>query len=306
MTRFLILQSIMLNKLFYFKEHKTLFPAPQIANAFEEHIALTCRHATLVPATEGTLGLTYLCQDTNGITFIKSHLPGAMYRETLKKESFLLQEANPGTLQVKEHVVEVRGEEQLFLEMDVLTAIAEISPQEIRTVIRNFQKNLDKIPVVSKMVTLEDLCCVAQQECRVLSEQGLFGEDTSSRCTEYLEDLLQDLSDLPCCICHGDLGDRNLMKSICGEIVVVDWEDAFWGCPGYDYLYWLTFFNHRKFYSSDVFRVDGLTARQARAIVTLILVIKSAISFYSGTYLNNSLTLEERLLEIWSFWGGLA
>ena len=42
------------------------------------------------------------------------------------------------------------------------------------------------------------------------------------------------------CLCHGDLGPRNIMSQGGGP-VAIDREDAFWGVEGYDYLLWLTF-----------------------------------------------------------------
>ena len=80
--------------------------------------------------------------------------------------------------------------------------------------------------------------------------------------------------------------------------VLIDWEDAFLGIEGYDYLYWLTFFNHRKFYSKEIFFRSGCEEDVIKGILVTVLIIKSAISFYAGSYENNSLTFQERIVEI--------
>lgn len=296
----------MLNKLFYFKEYPSAQIPAQISHDLEKpleaYLSGKGRHVVLTPGAKGTLGLTYLCQDSLGTSFIKSHLPGKLYRDALKRESFLLQQANPDSLRVQEHSVLIQGEEQLYLEMDVLSEMTDVSPADSRAIIRKYSWELASVPASAEMASLQDLCTAARTECRVLRDHGLFSDSACLRCLNDLDDLMNTLPELSPCICHGDLGDRNLMQNAAGNPVVIDWEDSFWGCAGYDYLYWLTFFNHRKYYSPAVFQVDGLTSLQARSIITMILVIKSAISFYNGSYRNNAMGLEDRLLEIWSFW----
>ena len=85
-----------------------------------------------------------------------------------------------------------------------------------------------------------------------------------------------------------------------GKRIVIDFEDAFLGIKGYDYLYWLTFFTNRKYYSKEIFLKSGLPSEMIEAVLTMILIVKSAISFYSESYKTNSMTTQERIEKIFS------
>ncbi len=80
--------------------------------------------------------------------------------------------------------------------------------------------------------------------------------------------------------------------------VVIDWEDAFWGIEGYDYLFWLTFFDNRKYYSQKIFGKTPWGKEIEIAILILIVVLKSELSFRSNRYKENKLTFDERIVEI--------
>lgn len=228
----------MLNKLHYFKNGRMgcLSQAREtVGQGFLEYARAQGMPVRLEPVLGGTLGITFLCQGLGeDPRFLKSHLPGQVFRNTLQKEAALLRAANGESL--------------------------------------------------------------------LLREAGFFSPRVCSRCLDLLEELDDGRETLPSCVCHGDLSDKNIMRNQRGDLVVIDWEDAFWGCPGYDYLYWLTFFNHRKYYSRQAFAVKDLSSRQSRAIVTMILILKSAISFYNGDYRSHRMSMEDRLLEIWKVW----
>ena len=80
--------------------------------------------------------------------------------------------------------------------------------------------------------------------------------------------------------------------------IVIDWEDAFLGFEGYDFLYWLTFFKNRKFYSRDMFDLTEFGCELGSAIMVLILVLKSELALSSGEYDVHSMSINDRLLEV--------
>ena len=56
----------------------------------------------------------------------------------------------------------------------------------------------------------------------------------------------------------------------------------------------------RKFYNElGIFEVAGLPPEIVAGIITLILLIKNAISYYSGEYVKNKLSMNDRLKEIY-------
>lgn len=296
----------MLNKLHYFKNGRMgcLSQAREtVGQGFLEYARAQGMPVRLEPVLGGTLGITFLCQGLGeDPRFLKSHLPGQVFRNTLQKEAALLRAANGESLLLREHKVRLQGEPQLYLEMDVLSESVPLTPEEMGEQLLRLQRRLQNVSGPEGMATLEDLCRAAQTECLVLREAGFFSPRVCSRCLDLLEELDDGRETLPSCVCHGDLSDKNIMRNQRGDLVVIDWEDAFWGCPGYDYLYWLTFFNHRKYYSRQAFAVKDLSSRQSRAIVTMILILKSAISFYNGDYRSHRTSMEDRLLEIWKVW----
>ena len=185
--------------------------------------------------------------------------------------------------------------------MRLLYEVKEVPPQTATELIDQYQERLQGIEPCG-LYDLEDLLKAAFNELEVLSERKLLSQETCFSVYQQLNWLKMQLPTLERCICHGDFGDRNIMMDQDRKYYVIDWEDAFWGYKEYDYIYWLTFFNHRKYYQMKDLLDVGERPEIEKATATLILIIKEAISLYSGSYRNNSLGLEDRLLEMWKIW----
>jgi 5-methylthioribose kinase len=110
--------------------------------------------------------------------------------------------------------------------------------------------------------------------------------------------LLEDrFADLPAILCHGDFGPKNIMLEGV-EPRVIDWEDAFGGIAGYDYLYWLTFMENRPFLQTAAFGRTGLAPEIERAILALVVLLKSYLAVCSGAYLKHAVSPRTRIAEI--------
>lgn len=304
----------MLDKLEYFKAKSNTHTsvadaateASDIAGLLKRLYSKMGYEVTLKPAGQGTLGITFLCIGLpKGPCFIKTHLPGEeRYRACLEKEYQLLKVTGNAVLHVKQICFPLKNEKQLCLQMDLLDDSREVNPVSVCDIIKHYQKQIAGVEITG-MYDLEAVLTAAESELEILHDNSHFSDKTYIKTKRYLTFLHNELPHIERCICHGDLSDRNIMVNKKDIPVVIDWEDAFWGCAEYDYLYWLTFFNHRKFYDQRVFSLMGTESNRSRAIVTMIIIVKCAISFYSGSYQQNSLTMENRLCEVWSFLEGI-
>jgi len=74
-------------------------------------------------------------------------------------------------------------------------------------------------------------------------------------------------------------------------------EDGFWGIAGYDYLYWLSFFNNRKWLTRAALAHAPLAHADAVALLVVILVLKAWLAVCNGSYRRHSLSPNQRLRE---------
>lgn len=245
----------------------------------------------------GTLGITYIARSkSHRPIFVKTHLHGEAYQMALRKEYRLLKNIYGDALSVE--AVDINNQTYL-LEDCLCKPSRDITPEIAMSILSTVQKRVEILdtPSIRGWYSIEDVLEAAEKELSVLVENGLLSLGIFDQIALSLSELKKHLPDIPKCICHGDFSDKNIMQDKNGLLVAIDWEDAFWGIPGYDYLYWLTFFNHRKYYSKDRFCITGYNTKFIEGILMMILVIKSAISFYNGSYLNNSLTIQQRMIE---------
>ena len=250
------------------------------------------------PVTGGTLGITYSAAlENNRSIFIKTHLAGEKYRLALKKEFQLLNIIYKGTIYLQEVTA---GNQTVLLEAKMLIPQMEITPEIALSMIQAYQSKLQCLDetLTPECYGIEDIIDAAAIELPVLMNQGLLSAETSEKIANLIKYVKAGIVELPRCICHGDFGDKNIMQTENGNLIAIDWEDAFWGIADYDYLYWLTFFGHRKYYDKSIFAMVNSDTDLIKGILMMILVIKSAISYYSGSYMQNSLTIEQRMEEM--------
>ena len=298
----------MLNKLAHFKnQSNSLFETGKAAAA-AAFLSASGQEYSLEATNQGTLGLTFLCDGKDGGSyFVKTHLPGStLHRTTLLHEFRLLSLAHGADLSFLRCITgEVDGCEQLYVLMDALQPVSDVTPGQCRALISAWPPDLAASLTIPSY-GLEALLDAALVELQVQRDAGLLSAQLLQFSLQRLQLLTDRLPYLPRCVCHGDLSDRNIMRTHSGAMVAIDWEDAFWGIPDYDYLYWLTFFNHRKYYSPEIFQTELLDPPLRQAVLILILTIKNAISYYNGTFQTNSLSMEGRILEILHYTGGLS
>lgn len=272
--------------------------------AFQNHLSslLDCS-VRFEKANRGRLGRTFKCVLENGkVLFCKTHQQGEQYRQIIKKEYYFLTKSNPSFF-VSFGIFTHDGYDYAYMLQEWLDKPTVINAEDALELIDSYNQRLfvvsDSKPYVG--YSLDDLINVSKDELVFLENSTELSRTFCELLKENISNLEQDLSVYDKVICHGDFGDNNIMRSDDGSLIVIDWEDAFTGIKGYDFLYWLTFFGHRKFYSSDIFKQSGISCRDARGLLTVIMIIKTALTVYSGLNKNNSISSEERIAEMLSY-----
>ena len=286
----------MLEKLFFAKEQFKLrgieniksdvFSVPDSINgsadfqiAFQNHLSHKLLSNVVLENTErGRLGITYKVEfpETNQWLFCKTHRRGARFNNNIEKEYYFLKKAN------RDFYVDLDyyeyNNEYVFAYMlqEWLDNIPSLSPQMALSLIRNYSSMIDDSDDMfsGTIYTLQNVVEVAKEELAFLTEMGEISAIFAKELLHNIEALEPNIQNMNTIVCHGDFGDKNVMVSAKGIPVIIDWEDSFRGVEGYDYLYWLTFFNHRKFYKEETFKASGLSCIDAKGILTIIMIIK--------------------------------
>lgn len=257
--------------------------------------------AHITPIAGGTLAAAFMASGEGRPRFLKTHLT-EQGRANLKKEAVLLAHLYP-SLQVETFEIEAEDTGRLWLIMDWLAgATAGMDTAAVLGVIEGYTRGLSDFRDPHLVEPSEDFGYLLNEGDRALADlagRGLLGPAVQERVRECLA-LLQDRrGEFAPQLCHGDLSPVNIMSDG-RRLLAIDWEDAFWGVAGYDYLFWLTFFQNRKYYSKEFLGHTPWGITTEIAIMVLILVLKSEISARSGSHVGNALTFDQRILEVLS------
>jgi len=147
------------------------------------------------------------------------------------------------------------------------------------------------------VASFEDYLASAAEALKALSNRGLLKQAGAAEVRRLIALLEDRHADLPAALCHGDFGPKNIMRQA-DALRVIDWEDAFHGIAGYDYLYWLTFMENRPFLQTAAFGRTGLAPDIERAILVLVVLLKSYLAILSGEHLKHAMSAEDRIAEI--------
>lgn len=291
----------MLSKIRYYADNSgdglaharaTIDPAPALARlgpgGWQAH-----------PAPGGTLGAGFFAVSSEKSLFLKTHaIPEG--RKTLRKEFSLLTALYSEALRIQ--LLQIDGEQAdfLWLVTDQLRhPVPDAEPGNVLALIDAYSLALraaNNLPVPPG----DDFSLLLREGRKALSNlvrDNLLDMAIEQVSRDAIDLLERQVSRFGRQICHGDLGPRNLMTDGL-SLYALDWEDAFWGFEGYDYLYWLTFFSNRKYYSPDMWGQTPWGAETETAVMILILLLKGDLSVKSGTQARNTLPIHQRIAEI--------
>ncbi len=270
-----------------------------LATALRRHLQSLERDVVVTPAAGGTLGVCFAATISGERRFLKTHLPGARGRESLAKEAdILLRLYGEAIMLARFDVTLADGTSRLCLVMPALAPLAApMGPEDAAAMVRGWNERIGdhRQPVESWGFELYLAC--AGRALAALSDRGLLGAGDIADLRRLIALIEDRLASLPRVLCHGDFGPQNVMLRG-GLPLAIDWEDAFWGIAGYDYLYWVTFMENRPLLHDAAFGLTGLEPNVERAILALVVLLKSYAAVCSGAHLNHSMPIRVRIAEI--------
>ncbi len=259
----------------------------------------------LETSPSGTLGIFFILFIDSKKKFVKTHLQGLSYKENLEKEISILSFLYKDLLAVERLELLINGEESTFLVMDYLDIIENqvIDIQTIDNCIFDYNKalrdNMEYYKKIEVNYSFNDIITEGYKSINLFHEKNILSYEVIKKCEEAINFLQTEKSKYTPILCHGDLSNVNVLTRA-NRFYVIDWEDAFWGFQNYDFLYWLTFFSQRKYYSRNVFKDRNIDITFGKSTMALIVLIKSALSYTRKDYGKNSISFDDRLNEIFN------
>lgn len=295
----------MLSKLEFYRQQRAAEVDPKwmqlLLGALEGHVSSHGLSIVPAPVTGGTLGICFRFEAGGQRRFIKTHRPDLQCRSNLLKEGHLLSRLYGDVIHLQQIDLVVEGRPQHCLEMDELQRLpAGITPEQIRSIIADYSVRLGDLVSASGALQdygFGDLLREGREALGELASGGFIGSTTRDGVEGHLSTLDRGADNLNLAVCHGDLSPGNIMTDGRAPIVV-DWEDAFIGVEGFDYLYWLTFIENRKYLASSAIGCTPNRREVELAILVLVVTLKSALSVRCGSYVKHRVPIEARLKEI--------
>ena len=269
-----------------------------ILPALRQRLQSSGRTTDVTPMLGGTLGICFNAEIAGEKRFVKTHLPDPAARASLAREADILARLYGGTIVLDRFELPLAdGTSRLCLLMPVLAPLSGPMPAaDAAAMAREFSERLgdwrpDDLPSFDRYLAS------AARALKTLSDRGLLDQASATEVSRLIGLLGDRFADLPATLCHGDFGPKNIMLEGTAPRVI-DWEDALLGIAGYDYLYWLTFMENRPFLQTAAFGRTGLAPESERAILALVVLLKSYLAVCSGAYLKHAVSPQARIAEI--------
>lgn len=253
----------------------------------------------LRPVAGGTLGICFQGELYGRPRFFKTHAMSAG-STALKREAVLLSAA--GKDHVDPQIVDVpfAGGSRTWLHMKVLRPCNGLNPDEVRNMISHYELHLAKLTNTELTLTDDNIYLLlkeAEDALVFLAANSMISKSIERIAHQKIDGLQLSSGEWRLQLCHGDLGPANILLDE-NVPVVIDWEDAFWGIAGYDYLFWLTFFSNRKWLVPAALGHTPWGRSIEVAMMVAILLLKSRLSVQDGSYRRNIISFDQRLSEV--------
>lgn len=250
----------------------------------------------------GTLGLLFETEIAGRAKVLKTHSFPEGYA-TLRKEARILKQIYGASINLEYFFDENASSPRCWLVMDRLEhAAVDIATNQVESIISEYTIILEAKALtldVPEEDSFQDLIAEGERALKNMTDNRLLSKENCARIGAHLAFLKSRQNAFLPCLCHGDLSPNNIMFNG-HRLVVIDWEDAFWGIEGYDWLYWLTFFKNRKLLKAEILGKTPWGNDVEVSILTLIILLKCALSFRANTFVTNTLTFDDRIEEVLS------
>ena len=279
-------------------------PAAQSLDAAKRGISLDSlahsfgdRLTNIRPIPGGTFGFALLADLDGRPSFLKTNaLPAGA--QTLAQEFAVLDHLYGSTI----HLQKIRAQDgRLWMLMDELSyPKIKLTPAQVLALSESLSDKLQDFDAHQLPQPLLDFNWILQAGHAALghlASHDMLAPTIQREAADHLSLIATCPDRAPPALCHGDLGPLNIMAHNTIP-TAIDWEDSFRGFRGYDYLYWLTFFENRKHYSADILGHTSLGKPTEIGIMILILIIKSDISFKTQKYKENKISFNQRIEEL--------
>lgn len=251
----------------------------------------------LSPREGGTLGICFSATLAGCQRFFKTHaLPSG--RQALRREAAFL--AATADDRADARLIDTGSGARTWLHMKLLRPCPALDPMSVLELVRTHEAALSSEALAQQVPDGDNLMLLlshAEGALTDLAERQIVSADIRSRAEKCLDHARANVRSWPRRLCHGDLGPANLMADAQGP-VALDWEDAFWGVEGYDYLFWLTFFSNRRWLGPQVLEHTPWGRSGGVALMVMILILKSWLSVHDGSHAHHTLSVDQRLREV--------
>ena len=271
----------------------------RLQNALLEHF--DGKLQSLVRIADGTSGLSFIGNLDGQHRFFKTY-SNESGRDSLLRECTILEMVSP---QLEPRIIELDPSalSRLWLQTKVLDPAIAATPKEILRLIQDYQVHLDLCDLtkvdLSRAPNITYLVNEAELALAELIQGNFLAASTIEMVRSSIDRLRTIIQSSNLQLCHGDLGPKNILRDASAP-VAIDWEDAFFGINGYDYLYWLTFYENRKWLQQEYLNVTGLAIADEIAVMIVIVLLKSVISVRNGSHTRNALSINDRITEVFA------
>ena len=246
----------------------------------------------------GTLGIFFELHINGKRKFVKTHQYGIEYKENLIKEIEIMSVVYSDIIEIERVDIEINGRQLVFMIMDYLFPYNYSTDfYEVKKCINNYQRKLATKNIEVKYC-FRDVIEAGKESLEILYADSFLKKDIYLHCRESLQRIMEKryLE----VVNHGDLSNINIMYTEKQIPIVIDWEDSLYAFQEYDYLYWLTFFSQRKYYSSSLLENNGIHKIWGTDVMVLITIVKSEMSYRNESYKNNRISFQNRINEIYN------
>lgn len=271
----------------------------EIEHGLRTHYGDALRNLHALPG--GTLSFCFAGEINGKQRFFKTHA----WNEggtTLRREAYFLNCTSPNETAPQLLALPEGDRTRIWLQTDLLRPNPALNPAQAFRLVGSLNDRLrscNAAAIVPAADHIGLLLSEAGKSLDVLRARGLVSSAIGHHTRAGLDRLEKQCDQWPRQLCHGDLGPANILGGPAGP-VALDWEDAFWGIQGYDYLYWLTFFSNRKWLLREFLGHTGLGVNTEIDLMTMIIVLKSMLSTYNGSNRRDTLTFDQRLGEVFA------